>query len=195
MYEYLKGSFAAITPTHIIVDCNGVGYHVNISLNTYEALKNQKEGKVFIHYALSENSQSFYGFAKEDERLLFRALNSVSGVGPSTARMILSSQSTNEIINAIIQANLSLLKTIKGIGPKTAQRIIVELQDKLGKMNNMELGSSTMESSMMLNQEALLALEALGFNKNLAAKAIGKVLQSDPTISMENLIKNALRIL
>lgn len=179
----------------MVVDCGGVGYNVSISLNTFEALKDKKEGKVFIHFAVSENAQTLYGFANDAERVLFRALIGVSGVGPSTARMILSSQSTNDIINAIVSGNLALLNSIKGIGPKTAQRIVVELQDKLGKMNQMNITSSSIETSISLNQEALLALESLGFNKNVAAKAISKILQDNPQISVENLIKNALRIL
>ncbi|MCK9482328.1 MAG: Holliday junction branch migration protein RuvA [Bacteroidia bacterium] len=195
MYEYLHGSFTLLTPTFMVVDCGGVGYNVSISLNTFEALKDKKEGKVFIHFAVSENAQTLYGFANDAERVLFRALIGVSGVGPSTARMILSSQSTNEIINAIVSGNLALLNSIKGIGPKTAQRIVVELQDKLGKMNQMNITSSSIETSISLNQEALLALESLGFNKNVAAKAISKILQDNPQISVENLIKNALRIL
>jgi Holliday junction DNA helicase RuvA len=195
MFEYLKGSFAEITPTHIVVDCGGVGYIANISLNTFEELKDKKEGKVFIHLSISENNQSLYGFSKESERGLFRALVSVSGVGPSTARMILSSQSTNDIIHAIIQGNLSLLKTIKGIGPKTAQRLIVELQDKLSKQNPLDMSNMNMSAALSLNNEALLALEALGFNKNQSAKAVGKVLESNPSVSVEDLIKQALKIL
>jgi Holliday junction DNA helicase RuvA len=195
MYEYLRGNFAMITPTYLVVDCAGVGYYVNISLTTFEALKDKKEGKVYVHFAVNENAQTLYGFAKEDERVLFRSLISVSGVGPSTARMILSSQSTNEIINAIVQGNISLLNSIKGIGPKTAQRIVVELQDKLGKMNNTDTLHPSADMAISLNQEALLALESLGFNKNLAAKAIGKILSDNPNISVENLIKNALRVL
>lgn len=195
MFDYLKGHFANITPTHIVVDCGGVGYHLHISLNTYEVLKGLKEGKVFVHLAISENNHTLYGFANEDERVLFRSLTSVSGVGPSTARMILSSQSTNEIINAIIQGNITLLKSIKGIGPKTAQRIVVELQDKLGKMNAMNLVSIQSSGYSPMSEEATMALEALGFNKQLAAKAVAKLLQSEPEMSIESLIKNALRIL
>jgi Holliday junction DNA helicase RuvA len=195
MFDYFKGPFSAITPTHIVVDCGGVGYHLHISLTTYEALKSSKEGKVFAHLAISENSQTLYGFAGEEERLLFRSLTSVSGVGPSTARMILSSQSTNEIIHAIIQGNITLLKSIKGIGPKTAQRIVVELQDKLGKMNALQLVNVNSGALSSVNEEATLALEALGFNKQLAAKAVAKLMQAEPEISIESLIKNALRIL
>ncbi|MCO6495061.1 MAG: Holliday junction branch migration protein RuvA [Bacteroidetes bacterium] len=195
MYEYLRGNFKKVTPTYMVIDCAGVGYYVNISLTTYEALKEQKEGSVFIHFSISENAQTLYGFAKEEERILFRALISVSGVGPATARMILSSQSTNETINAIVRGNISLLNSIKGIGPKTAQRIIVELQDKLGKMSSTDTINTSIDANISLNQEALLALESLGFNKNVASKAIGKVLQESPEISVENLIKRALRIL
>ena len=135
MYDFFIGKFAEITPTHIVINCGGVGYIANISLNSYEEFKLLQEGKVYVHLSVSENNMSFFGFSKQEERTLFRALISVSGVGPSTARMILSSQTTNEIINAIIQGNLALLKAIKGIGPKTAQRLLIELQDKMSKMN------------------------------------------------------------
>jgi holliday junction DNA helicase RuvA len=194
MYEFLIGTFAQITPTHVIVNVGGVGYILNISLNTYESIKNLKEGKILVHFSISENNQSFYGFFDENERTLFRHLVSVSGVGPSTARMILSSQTSKELISAIIHGNISLLKSVKGIGPKTAQRIIVELQDKLGKMNTSEIASIPNTENIQTDQ-AIQALEALGFNKTQASKAIGTIFRANPTFQVEELIKHALRIL
>lgn len=194
MYDFFIGKFAEITPTHIVINCGGVGYIANISLNSYEEFKLLQEGKVYVHLSVSENNMSFFGFSKQEERTLFRALISVSGVGPSTARMILSSQTTNEIMNAIIQGNLALLKAIKGIGPKTAQRLLIELQDKMSKMN-MEIIPTQTHTGFVQNHEALLALEALGFNKNQAAKAVSKIMEKQSDLSVEAIIKLALKIL
>lgn len=197
MFEYLKGQYTEITPTYIVVDCNGVGYIAQISLSTYEKVKDSKEGTLFIHQSITENSHTLYGFYSIKERNLFRALTSVSGVGPSTARMVLSSQNTNDIFNAIIQGNLTLLKSIKGIGPKTAQRILIELQDKLGKMVQPEEGNTLtpLIATDSHSAEAIRALEALGFNKNTASKAVAKVKQQEPNAHVESIIKLALKFM
>lgn len=194
MFEFLKGKVDSLTATHVVIDCQGVGYKANISLYTYEALKNLNEAKVLVHLSISENSQTLYGFKEESERYLFRQLISISGVGPATARVILSSQTTNEIIHAIIHGNISLLNSIKGIGPKTAQRIVVELQDKMGKLSTDQM-IADIGISGQASEEAVLALEALGFAKNTATKVVARVLKSDPSLRVEQVIKQALKLL
>lgn len=191
MYEYISGKVIELTPAYLIVEASGVGYFVNISLNTYTKLNNLKECKIYIHQSIREDAHVLFGFIDKKEREIFRNLISVSGVGPSTARIMLSTSSPLEIQQSIIQNDVNSLKKIKGIGEKTAQRIIVDLKDKLGKLDS--------ESEIFIIQnntikdEALSALVMLGFAKNLTEKVIDKILSLEKDISVEGLIKKALK--
>jgi Holliday junction DNA helicase RuvA len=195
MFNHIEGKISDIVPTHVVVDSQGVGYLLNISLNTYSRLKEQdsQQYKLLVHLVVREDALILYGFIDEAERVLFRYLISVSGVGPNTARMILSSQQTSDICQAIIQKNVELLQSIKGIGVKTAQRIIVELQDKLGKE---QIADDFFQPAHNTNkQEALSALIVLGFSKMQVEKILDKIISSDPNMSAEDMIRNALKVL
>ena len=193
MYEYLSGKLADKNPTYVVLDINGIGYMVNISLNTFSRIKDLTEVKLFTHFYVREDTQILYGFADEAERELFRQLLSVSGVGASTARLILSSLTTEEIYEAITQGNATVLQSVKGIGGKTAQRIVIDLRDKLTKadisLEKVDFSHNT------LKDEALSGLLILGFNKSVASKAVDKVIKQTPVDSVEILIKEALKIL
>ncbi len=194
MYEYLSGKFTLITPSFMVVDCNGVGYKVEISLSSYSKLKDMMEGKIFIHYVVREDTQMLYGFIDEKERELFRLLIGVNGIGPNTARMMLSSLGSDEIVNAIVSEDLKTINSIKGIGNKTAQRLIVELKDKLKKWDySSENINIDIQKNNKNREEALLALQTLGFNKIIVEKTLDKILKEDKLISVENLIKQALK--
>jgi holliday junction DNA helicase RuvA len=195
MYEFVSGKIDSITPTQIVINCGGVGYQAQITLHAYEQFKEKETVRVFTHLSITENQHSLYGFASLEERDLFRALIGVSGVGPSTARVILSSYATKDLANAIIQGQLHILKSIKGIGPKTAQRLVIELQDKLQKMDMGSDISTGIASGHQVNQEALMALEALGFQKQQAAKVLSKISMEIPDATIETLIKKALQLL
>jgi Holliday junction DNA helicase RuvA len=191
MYEYLKGTLTDITPTYAIVEAAGVGYFVNISLQTYTEISSNKEVLLYIHQQIREDAHVLYGFAKKEERELFRLLIGVSGVGAATARIMLSSLKSNELTGAIASGNIATLKGIKGIGAKTAERIIVDLKDKVMKVaidGDLSLPSVTDSS-----REAIAALIALGFAKPATEKAVSTVLKQDPTISVEELIRSALQ--
>lgn len=191
MITYLQGNIIEVNPAFIIMDVNGVGYFINISLNTYSRIKDLKSGKILTHLQIKEDAHSLYGFFEEDERKLFRALITVSGIGTSTARMIFSSLSTQEVYNAIIQKNNIVFEKVKGIGTKTAQRIIIELFDKISKE---DIHAQILpNSNNTLKEEALSALVTLGFTRNLAEKTINNILKEitgEP--SVEKLIKEAL---
>lgn len=193
MYDYLKGKLVEKNPTYIVIDVNGVGYMVNISLTTYSKIKEKENIKVFIHFVVREDAQLLYGFADENERLLFSHLVSVSGVGANTARLILSSLSTEETFDAIVLAKANVLQGVKGIGGKTAQRIIIDLKDKLIK-SGIELEKID-QTHNTIREEALSGLLRLGFNKLSAEKAIDKVLKADEIVDVEGLIKEVLKIL
>jgi len=193
MYEFLQGVLAEKNPTYVVLENNGIGYLVNISLNTFSKIKDLQKTKLFTHFYVREDAQILYGFADEVERELFRFLLSVSGVGASTARLILSSLTTEEVHVAITQEQSSVLQSVKGVGGKTAQRIVIDLKDKLVKAGiepeKVDFSHNT------LKDEALSGLLILGFNKNSAEKAINKILQKDSITSVEGLIKEALKIL
>jgi Holliday junction DNA helicase RuvA len=192
MYEYVKGPIAELTPAYVVIDCGGVGYNVNISLQTYSSFEGKKEILVYLHQVVREDAHLLFGFASKDERELFRMLISVSGVGANTARVILSSMSAAEIQKAIMQADINALKQIKGIGLKTAQRIVVDLKDKVaGK----DLGSGQLFASPnnTTRHEALSALVMLGFNKSAVEKVLDQLLKTDNSPSVEGLIKLALK--
>jgi Holliday junction DNA helicase RuvA len=192
MFEYIKGPISELTPAYVIVESAGVGYYINISLQTYSSFEGKKEGIVYLHQVIREDAHLLFGFAEKDERELFRLLISVSGVGANTARVILSSMSATEIQKAIQNADINALKQIKGIGLKTAQRIVVDLKDKVfGK----ELGASQLFSGLnnTSKDEALSALVMLGFNKAAAEKVLDLLLKEDSKQSVEGLIKQALK--
>lgn len=192
MIHHIEGKLVEKTPTYAVIDCSGVGYILHISLNTFSKISSSEKCKLYTHLAIKEDAHTLYGFADQEERIIFKHLISVSGVGASTARMILSSLSPSEVQNAILTSNVIQLKSIKGIGEKSAQRIIIDLKNKMGKE---DLASDFFVSSNnTLRSEALSALAMLGFAKNIAEKAIEKSLKNDATItSVENLIKQSLK--
>ncbi len=194
MYDFIAGKVDRITPTEIIIDCNGVGYLLHISLHTFERLKAEKNVKIFTHLVVREDSHTLYGFAMISEREMYIKLVGVNGVGPSTARMILSSLTVDEVVSAISNANIGVLKSIKGIGPKAAQRLVVELQDKLGG-----IGSDTaylLSGGSQAMEEALDALIALGFSKASVSKILMRInKESDNNLTTEELIKKSLQLL
>ena len=190
MYEYIKGRIEELSPAMAIIEANQVGYAVNISLNTYAALEGKAEAKLYIHEAIREDAFTLYGFAEKAERDLFLLLISVSGVGANTARMILSSFSVPELEAIISGENVNQLKAVKGIGLKTAQRIIIDLKDKVGKETS-PLGAQIQTNNN--REEALTALVLLGFNRSASAKVVDKIIAGDPTISLEKIIKDALK--
>lgn len=193
MIDYIKGNIAEINPTEVILDNNGVGYRILISLQTYEGLNGKQEAKVFIHHYLREDEELYYGFSTKDERELFRLLIGVSGIGASTARMMLSSLSSEEIRNAIIAEDLNKIKSIKGIGTKSAQRLILELKDKVVKGEGTESPTLFASGSNPAADEATTALVMLGFTKANVNKAVAAVLKEKPSASLEEIIKLALK--
>jgi len=193
MYDYLEGKLVEKNPTYIVIDVAGVGYMVNISLTTYSKIKEEENLKIFTHFVVREDAQILFGFADKNERLLFTYLISVSGVGANTARLILSSLTTEEAFDAIVQSKTSILQGVKGIGGKTAQRIIIDLKDKLIK-SGIELEKIN-ETHNTIREEALSGLLILGFNKNSVEKVIDRVLKDENIVDVEGLIKEALKML
>ncbi|MBS1627885.1 MAG: Holliday junction branch migration protein RuvA [Bacteroidetes bacterium] len=191
MIAFLKGRFAVKTPAYVVIDVNGVGYGVQISLTTYSAIAEKETGLLHTYLHITENAQVLFGFAEEAEKEMFLQLISVSGVGAATARMMLSGMKINEIANAIVAGNVNQLSLIKGIGKKTAERIIVELKDKLQKHTINIVSDGSVASST--NTDAVDALMALGIAKNVAEQAVKKVIISNPSLSLENIIKLALK--
>ena len=195
MLEYLQGKIDELTPAYAVVDVAGVGYMVNISLNTYTALQNKETVRVYLYEAIREDAYVLYGFAEKSERELFLLLISVSGVGAATARMMLSSLSVSEICDAIVGGDERLLKSVKGLGAKSAQRIIVDLRDKIGQI---ELGGTAVGHAPVNSEaksEAMAALTMLGFAPAQAKKALEKVLQEAPSAPVDELIKKSLKLM
>ncbi len=192
MIAFVRGNFTTKTPARIVVDVNGVGYELNISLNTYSAISNKESGQLFTYLHITENAQTLFGFADLMEKELFMQLISVSGVGASTARMMLSGMKPEEITRAIIQGNTKQLEGIKGIGKKSAERLIVELRDKLSKQS-LEVGISGFNQPQN-DVDAINALISLGIGRVMAEQAVKKILQAEPNnISLEDIIKQALK--
>ena len=189
MITQIKGRLIEKSPTELVVDCNGVGYSVNISLNTYSQIGNDENIKLYTYLLIKEDSHSLYGFFKKSERSLFKLLISVSGVGASTARMMLSSLSPSEIISAIMSENVQVVQSIKGIGLKTAQRIILELKDKVLSLDEAGDDSLTLNKQ---SEEASSALEVLGYSKKQTSKLLSKIISENPGINVESIIKKAL---
>jgi len=192
MYEYISGHIDDLTPTQVVIDTMGIGYLVKISLNTYSQIEGLKEVKLFLHFVVREDAQLFYGFFEEAERQLFRLLIGVNGVGANTAQMMLSSLSSSEIENAILGSDVATLQSIKGIGAKSAQRIIVDLKDKIGKSkdDNFKL---ILEQDHSIYQESESALLSLGFNKKQIDKVLKKIRKEDADLTVEEMIKSALK--
>lgn len=196
MIEYIKGELAEITPALAVVDCNGVGYGINVSLNTYSAIQNKKEVKLYIYEAIREDAYVLYGFATKQDRELFLLLISVSGIGGNTARMILSALSPSELCNVISSGNEKLLKTVKGIGLKTAQRIIVELKDKIvstGIDAAAPVSTAVTNLQTEVYEEAVAALTMLGFAPAPSQKVVAALLKEEPDAPVEKVIKLALK--
>ncbi len=194
MIAFVKGNFLQKTPSGVVVDVNGVGYELHISLNTYADIQNLEKGQLYTYFHVREDAQMLFGFSQPAEKHIFIQLISVSGVGASTARMVLSSMKPEEVVRAIGQGNARQLESVKGIGKKSAERIILELKDKLGKM--LVDSNNTIQISNTLEQDALNALVALGINRAVAEQAIGRVVKSEPEIrQVEEIIKKALKTL
>lgn len=191
MYEYIRGKIADISPANVVVDAGGLGYFIHISLNSYSQLSGKKETLLFLHQVVRDDAHLLYGFADNKERELFRNLISVNGVGASTALMILSSLSPDELRSAVTTENVAILKGVKGIGAKTAQRIIIDLKDKLGKMAESSHILPGADNTIQI--EALSALVMLGFAKKDAEKTVNNILKGQPGITVENVIKQALK--
>lgn len=195
MYEYISGLVADLAPTYAVIDAGGVGYYVNISLQTYSAIEGEKSARLYVHFVVREDAQLLYGFATKLERELFRHLISVSGVGGNTARMILSTYSTAELRNIIATENAVLLKNVKGLGLKTAQKIIVELSGKmleLGADKDLSPVAAANQSNEVVD-ETVAALVMLGFQKGASEKVVKTILNENPAISVEEAVRQALR--
>ena len=194
MYEYISGTLAELSPTYAVVEAAGVGYYIHISLQTFSAIEGQEQARLYVHFVVREDAQILYGFATRQERELFRLLISVSGVGGNTARMILSTYSTSELRNIISTGNAVLLKNVKGLGLKTAQKIIVELN---GKMIDLGLETKAVEKKSEVDNEVfnetVAALVMLGFQKGASEKVVKALLKDEPSISVEDAVRQALR--
>ncbi len=192
MIAYLSGKYSYKNPAMVYMDVNGVGYEVNISLNTYARIQNLNEGKLYTHLQVKEDSHTLYGFFDAIEKEMFVLLISVSGVGAATARMMLSGLKPEEVTNAIASNDTNLLQSVKGIGKKTAERLVLELRDKVSKLTTFVPGVQFVGNT--LEQDALNALMALGISRPLGEQSIKKILIADPTIDqLETLIKKALK--
>lgn len=191
MFEYLKGKVAEKTPANIVLDVNGVGYVLNISLYSYARIEPSAETKIYVHFIVREDEHILFGFSDKEEREIFRHLISVSGVGPNTARMILSSLNPGGVKQAIASEDLNALKGVKGIGLKTAQRVIVDLKDKMSKFEGFDNFSALANNTN--KEEALSALVALGFDRASSGRIINKLLLADGGLSVEELVKQALK--
>lgn len=193
MIEYIEGKVTGLTPTSLILEAGGIGYFVNISLYTYSQIDGKEQIKILVHELIREDTHQLYGFAASNEREIFRLLLSVSGVGANTARMMLSSVEPAGIERAILDSDVDLLKGIKGIGAKTAQRIIVDLKDKVGRSTDDAELFAFRDNT--IKDEAFTALVMLGFPKNAVGKALDKLLKEEKELTVEQLIKGALKIL
>jgi Holliday junction DNA helicase RuvA len=191
MIDYIKGTITQITPTFLTVETGGVGYFINISLTTFSKLDGKSDFKILVHEVIREDAHLLFGFADREEREIFRFLISVTGVGASTARMMLSSLSPVEVEKAIIGSDVNLLQSVKGIGLKTAQRIIVDLKDKLGKQTG--TGEIFAVADNTRRDEALSALVMLGFAKGAVSKILEKIVREEKNMTVEDMIKRALK--
>ncbi len=194
MYEFISGRVAELNPAYAVIDAGGVGYSLNISLQTFSTIEKLTEAKLFVHFIVREDAQILYGFATPSERELFRRLISVSGVGGNTARMVLSTYSPNELATIISSENAVLLKNVKGLGLKTAEKIIVELKDKVtGLGSSTEILGKELAVDNTTHSEAMSALAMLGFGRAASDKAVRQILKDNPSLSVEEVIRGALK--
>lgn len=192
MYEYISGKVAELAPTYAVIEAAGVGYYINISLQTFSAIEHCAEARLYVHFFVREDAQTLYGFAAKEERELFRALISVSGVGGNTARTILSTYSPSELRNIIATENAVLLKNVKGLGLKTAQKIIVELSGKMAVMGQ-SVSAAPSSAASGIYDEAMAALTMLGFQRAASDKVLKAILKESPSIAVEEAVRQALR--
>ena len=190
MITQIKGRLIEKTPTYLVIDCNGIGYEVNISLNTFSSISSEENIQLFTHLQIREDAHILYGFFTVVERTVFRLLISISGIGTSTARTMLSSLTPNEIQQAIIAEDVPKIQGIKGIGLKTAQRVIIELKDKIKSLHGME--EIPIVESNTIKEETLSALEVLGYSRKSSEKVVDNLIHGNPSITIEDLIKGAL---
>lgn len=191
MITHIQGKLVEKSPTNVVIDCMGVGYLIHISLHTYSLLPDSENLKLYTYLQVKEDGHTLYGFAEKSEREIFKLLISISGIGPSIARTMLSSLSPRQIIDAIASSDVATIQSAKGIGAKTAQRVIIELKEKVLKIYDIDEVSVVSDNTN--KSEALSALEVLGFNRKLAEKAVDKVLKESPQATVENIIKQALK--
>jgi Holliday junction DNA helicase RuvA len=191
MITQIRGRLVEKNPTYVVVDCAGVGYLLHVSLQTFSSLPTDENIRLFTHLSIREDAHTLYGFITKTEREVFKLLISVSGVGPSIARTMLSSMSSEEVQNAIASENVALIQSVKGIGAKTAQRVIVDLKDKI--LKTFDIDEVSLSSNNTNKEEALSALEVLGFNRKQSEKAIAVILKDSPNETVELLIKKALK--
>lgn len=191
MISHIQGKLVEKSPTDVVIDCNGVGYHINISLHTYSLLPNTDFVKLFTHLIIKEDSHSLYGFVEKSEKEIFKMLLTVSGIGAGIARTMLSSIEPKQIINALASGNVGTIQSIKGIGAKTAQRAILDLKDKVLKIY--DLDEVSMSQSNTNRDEALSALEVLGFVRKSSEKIVDKIITENPDATVETIIKQALK--
>ena len=196
MIEYIKGEIVELTPARMILECGGIGYELNISSTTYSAFNGKQTGKLFVYEVIREDAHLLFGFAERMERELFLLLTSVSGVGPNTARMILSSLPPKELVETIASKNEAVLTAVKGIGSKTAQRILVDLKNKVKSMEGLTpVDVVAAPSNGAVAEEAVAALVMLGFQKAASQKAVTSLLKGSPAMAVEQVVKTALRML
>jgi Holliday junction DNA helicase RuvA len=191
MYEYIKGTISGLTPAGVVVETGGLAYFLHISVNTYSRIKGNEHSKLFLHEVVREDAHLLYGFSDQEERDFFRMLISVNGIGAAIAIMMLSSYLPDDLRDAILTDNVNLLKSIKGIGTKTAQRIIIELKDKVGK--GLTSDRIFKSGNSVVRNEALSALEMLGFNKKAVESSIDQIIAAKPDLTVEQLLKIALK--
>lgn len=191
MITQIRGRLVEKNPTYVVVDCSGVGYLLHVSLQTFSSLPNEENIRLYTHLSIREDAHTLFGFITKTEREVFKLLISVSGVGPSIARTMLSSMSSEEVQNAIASDNVALIQSVKGIGAKTAQRVIVDLKDKI--LKTFDVDEVSLNSNNTNKEEALSALEVLGFPRKLSEKVILRLLKDAPDESVESLIKKALK--
>lgn len=193
MIDYIKGQIVELTPAELILECGGIGYSILISLQTYEALQGKSQAVAYIHHYIREDEELYFGFATKDERELFRLLIGVSGIGVASARMMLSSLTSEEIRNAILSEDIHKIKSVKGIGLKSAQRLVLELKDKIVKGAGSDTGVIFAQEQNASAEEATTALVMLGFSKANIAKIIPTILKDNPGAKVELIIKEALK--
>jgi len=191
MYEYIKGTISGLTPAGVVIETGGIGYFLHISVNTFSRINGNEHSKLFLHEVVREDAHLLYGFADKDERDFFRMLIAVNGIGAAIAIMMLSSYLPEDLRNAILTENVNLLKSIKGIGAKTAQRVIIELKDKVGKGVSSDKIFKT--GDLVVRNEALSALEMLGFNKKAVENSLDQIIAAQPGLTVEHLLKIALK--